>query len=143
MKLKNKIIAVMAPLALLITAVSMPSVALNAPYIDDIDAAEAERRLMKGCLENEKNDPEQCECAINGMRSEMDPKDHKLMFDFLALTMNGNFSGIWDFIVENKMTMKELEDFGDRVEAASERIEEKCDDVDFDLKLDLGNRKSV
>jgi hypothetical protein len=106
-------------------------------------AEDAENKLMEGCLNNEKNDPAQCECVLGGLKRDASPEDYKIMMGFLGLTFSGDFSGIWDFVVKNDMTLGELEKLGDRLEATTDNLEKECDDVELNLKLDLGGSKDI
>jgi hypothetical protein len=99
---------------------------------------ETEAKLMQGCLNDEKNDPAQCECVLGGLKRDTSPKDYKAMMGFLGLTFSGNFSGMWDFVVENDMTLDELEKLGARLEAITDKLEQECDGVEMNLKLDFG-----
>ncbi len=104
---------------------------------------EAEAKLMQGCLNDEKNDPAQCECVLGGLKRDTSPKDYKTMMGFLGLTFSGNFSGMWDFVVENDMTLGELEKLGARLEATTDKLEQECDGVEMNLKLDFGKSSKI
>ncbi|UTW55795.1 hypothetical protein [Kordiimonas sp. SCSIO 12610] len=104
---------------------------------------EAEKLLMKGCLDDKKNDPEQCECVLGGLKRDATPEDYKVMMGFLGLTFSGDFSGIWDFVVKNDMTLGELEKLGDRLEAVTDKLEKECDGVEMNLKLDFGKSTKI
>ena len=99
---------------------------------------EIEKKLMQGCLDDDKNDQAQCECVFTGLKRDSSPKDYDAMMGFIGLTFNGNLMGIWDFIVNNDMTMAEIEKLGERIEKTTDKLEKECGGVEMNLKLNLG-----
>ena len=99
---------------------------------------QVEKKLMQGCLNDEKNDPAQCECVLTGLKRDSSTEDYNRVMGFIGLTFGGNLSGIWDFVVENDMTLGELEKLGDRLEKTADKLEKECDGVEMNLKLDFG-----
>lgn len=124
--MKTTLLALLATLML----VSVPT---SARDVSSREIAEVESKFMRGCLENEENDQEHCTCAINGMKEKVAEKDYYLMMGIVAHAIEGEVFGIFDFIVDNGMTLSKLDAFGKRIERTMDELEEECGNININL----------
>jgi hypothetical protein len=98
---------------------------------------EAEAQIMKECVEDPDNTEAQCVCVIDGLKTNLPEKDYDFMLNVITMAMNGNFAGMWDYAVENDITIFELKRFGEKMEEVSKQLDEDCDDPDVNFDIDI------
>jgi hypothetical protein len=103
----------------------------------NLNTAQAEKLIMQSCIEDNDNTKAQCVCVLGGLKEELPKADYKLMINLVTLTMNGDFEGVRDYAQENDVGIFKLKKFGDELERVGKILEEKCDDPDVKLDLEL------
>jgi len=60
-------------------------------------ATDAEKKIMKACIENKDNNQAQCVCVLSGLKTELPQKNYDFLMNIIVFAMNGDMGSIWRF----------------------------------------------
>ncbi len=98
---------------------------------------EAEEKILEGCRDGKDASEEECKCVVKNLKTELPSKDYDTLINIVVFAMDGRISGLWDFVVENKLTLSKLKRFGEEMEAAGDRIEKICGGNHINLDINI------
>ncbi|UTW60096.1 hypothetical protein KFE96_07240 [Kordiimonas sp. SCSIO 12603] len=104
---------------------------------DKITPKEAEKKIYEGCVEDKDATVEECQCVVKSLKSELPKKEYDKLINIVVFAMNGEISGLWDFVVKNGLTLSELKKLGEELDEASDRIEKICGGRHINLELNI------
>ncbi len=127
----------MKKLIILVTSTCM--LALSSPTIaeENLSIPEVETKMLNACTEDKDNTEAECKCVVKALKTELPSEHYDVLMNFLSSVMSDNSSGLWNFVWNNDISLKDLKEHAEALEKAGDRIEKMCGGKHINFDMDI------